>query len=235
MTDPKMEILRKLRTSLGDLAVQSDFSEPEFRLFSDWPGLQQRLFTRLSPYGLRLIDMRWDPGNGTVGDGNLMLNLPDLAATVRIRLERIEIQYFDPTRIDVQTAGKMVVDILKVMEGDKSAAKFKTHSLRMNIHGILEDSTPRDFLSRYVSQIPENFGPKVGNAVAFYYGPEANRLTTSITFDLSVRVKDGLYLGIQTVWDAQRISVEAFPAIAADHVTDVLTRCGLEFARPGQS
>jgi hypothetical protein len=223
-----------LTTTLGDFTHHADFVEPAFGLFGDAVNLHKRLFAALSHHGVRLADMRWDQGGGTLGDANLLCHLFNFAVVLRVRLERVEIQCVDLNRINAKQLTQAGLEILNVLEGSEPGIRFKTHSFAMNFHGFLKNGSTTEFIGRFVSLEPSDLGPHVGSGVVFYFGAQGSRLSSSVTFDLSARLKEGLYFKVQSVWDAGKLPTNELPAALSSHVRDVLSRFDLEWEQPAQ-
>ena len=85
----------------GELNFQASYSAPMFGLWRSTDELFRLLFGALSKYGLRLNDLKWGPASG-IGDAQLNFSLLNYAATVRVKMDRVEIEMFDSLRIDEQ-------------------------------------------------------------------------------------------------------------------------------------
>ncbi|HLY22250.1 MAG TPA: hypothetical protein VKT83_07255 [bacterium] len=217
-----------LKVSRADLTHQADFVEPGFALFGGDPvGLTRRLFAKLSPYGVRLTDIRWDQGGGSLGDFSLLCYLFNFAATLRIKLEKVEIQCLDLNRVNVQQLTAASMDALTLFEAPELNTRFKTHSLSLGIHALLENTNTRDFINKFAFRGPENLGPNVGHGIVFYYGAQDKRLSAAVTIDLSAIVKDGLYFRVLSVWDGQKVSTRELTTVAADFLRSVYASFGL--------
>jgi hypothetical protein len=226
VTGEKVALLFKVAQT--DLGFQSEFPEPAFNLFRDTWALQRQLFATLARHGLRLTDIRPERGSGSLGDFSIVCFLFNFSVTVRIRLERIEIVCLDLARVAPDKLNHAGVDVLEAIRSHLPGASFKTHTLSLGLHGTLEGMGTHEFISRFVMKSPENLGSPIGSGVVFYYGPEAERLTSSVTLDLSALIAGGLYLRAQTVWDAQRVNVGALPNFVDKHIREVLLHLGLK-------
>jgi len=215
------------KVALADLGFQSDFAEPAFDMFRDAWGLQRQLFARMTKHGVRLSDIRAERGSGSLGDIHIVCFLFNFSVTVRIRLDRIEILCFDLSRVDSEKLNEAAIDALEAVTNHMAGPTFKTHTLWQGLHGTLEGASTQEFISKFVSKGPENFGRSIGSGVVFYYGPERERITSSITLDLSAVIAGGLYLRPQVVWDAQKVGVRDLPGMAEKHVREVLSHLGL--------
>ncbi len=210
----------------GDSMLQSEFVEPAFDIFQN-PSSLGALFSGLSKYGLRLNDLRLETA-GTLGDFSVLGYLFSFAVSVRIRLDRIEIQCMNLKQVGATTLDHVVVDAFKAVKLARPSLAFKTHVLGLNLHGSLEGVTTLEFLSKYAAAGPDGIGPRIGNGVVFYFGPEGPRLTSSLTLDLSIHVPDGLFLRVHSTWDGQKLEAMELPIGARGYVASVLKSLELE-------
>ena len=108
-----------------------------------------------------------------------------------------------------------------------------------SFHGVLENSSvslskagpSKDFIDQFVTQPPKDLGPHVGNGVVYYFGPQEHRLSAAVTFDLSVRIPDGLYVRLQAAWDGQSVHAQDLPAVFGNYLRVVYADFGLEWKR----
>lgn len=216
------------KVTQGDLTFRSDFPQPVFDLFRDSWGLQKQLFARMEKHGVRLTDIKPERGSGSLGDLNIVCFLFNFSVTVRVSLERVEILCFDLARVPPNMLNDAGMDALEAITNYGPGVSFKTHTLSLGLHGTLDGISSQDFISRFVSKGPESLGPPMGGGVVFYYGPEAERLTSSVTLDLSALISGGLYVRTQVVWDAQKVAVRSIPGMAEKQVREVVTNLGLK-------
>src|SRR5205085_2854045 len=79
------------QVSRADVTFDAKFPEPDFGLLADEPPFLEEIFRFLQPHGLRTADIRFDPGDGSVGDEQIVCQLPNYWITVRFRVDRVEI------------------------------------------------------------------------------------------------------------------------------------------------
>jgi len=58
---------------------------------------------------------------------------------------------------------------------------YKAYKLNVNFHGTVEGQSTREYLSRFTTPRPQDLGPPIGSGAVFYYGPEADRVTSFVT------------------------------------------------------
>lgn len=214
--------------SKADLAFEAGLGRAEFALFRDIHGLLTHVFTRLEPHGLRLTDMRTESGAGTAADFHVLCYLFNLWMTVRIRLDRIEVFCSELPQEYVQRIMAAIVDTLAAVRDHFPDLSFRSHTLSVGLHGLLQGRPVREYLSQFVGNVPSGLGAMIGNGAVFYFGPEGERLLSSVTVDMSAVIADALYTRAHVVWDAQKVSIEVFPALGEGFVREALSRLGLE-------
>lgn len=218
----------KFDATRADLAFEAGFGQPEFALFRDTSGLFRHLFKRLEPHGLRLIDMKIERGSGNVADYHVLCYLFNFVMTIRVRLERIDVYCTELPRDYVQKFSAAILDALAAVQAHLPDLSFRVHALAVGLHGLLEGQPASEYLSRFVSNVPSGLGASTGNGVVFYFGPEGDRLLSSLTMDKSVLVPDGLYVRSHVIWDAKKVEIKNLATIAEGFVKQALSTIGLE-------
>jgi hypothetical protein len=210
----------------GELNCQASYSAPMFALWKSPGELFQLLFGALSKYGLHLNDLKWGPSSG-VGDAQLNFFLFNYAATVRVKMDRVEIEVLDVFRVDeqqLQDAAAGLIGALKTHSSDLSVAAYV---VTLAYHGKLASGTAKDFTRALTAAPPDAPGPSAGAGVVFYYGPNEERVSSAVTIDLSGLVQDALFFRVHMVWDASRIKVEDLGARTRQYTERVFGGFGL--------
>lgn len=206
--------------------LQGHFLSPVFDLFKDLPALSSHLFHTLGPhYNLRLTDMRFETGAGSLGDVFLRLSWPTLAE-VRFFLDRVEVEssYLPFLRLQGRD---LVGDVLIAVAEYLPNAKFRTYSVTQEIHGGLVGQPRHEFLARFAPSVPEGFGPALGAGIVFYFGEEANHLFASFTLDFSRVVEGGVFVQSVVLYDASRVSGGELQALSRSEFDSLFDRIGL--------
>ncbi len=220
-----------LDVAKADLAFEAGYSQPEFGLFEDRSAILGHLFKRLEPHGLRLADLRFESGNLNVGDQHIVCFLFNYWMTVKIRLERIEVNCSELPRDHTDKFKAAILDVLKAVKEHRPNLSFRAFALAVGMHAKIEGLSARDYLSRFVATAPKNLGPSTGNGVVFYFGPEGDRLLSSITADISAVVQDAIALRIHGMWDATKVSADFISGIGDKYVRQALE--SMELSLPG--
>lgn len=215
----------------ADLTFEAGYLEPAFELLRDAPGVLRSLFAHLTPHGLRLADMKIERGGDNVIDHHVYCYLFDFAMTVRVRIERLEVVCAQLLQTDVERFGAAIVAAVRAVTQHAPHIRFRAYATAVNLHGRIEGTAPREFLSRFVANTPEGFGPPTGNGAVFYFGQDADQLLSVVTVDLSALVADALFVRPHIVWDAAKVDVANIPARAEAFVRKVLVQLGLDLVQ----
>lgn len=189
--------------------------------------LLTKLLDTLGPHGLKLSDIKFERGGGTLGDAHVLCNnLVDYALTLRVRLDRVEATCLFLTVENKDRIFAAILDALKAVKTHIST-DYRAFSISLNLHGLLEAGDSREYLAGFVGKAP-NIGPVSGTAAAYYFGPVEDRLTSTLTLDVSALVPGAVYVRPQATWDASRVTVDHLPERAETFVRDALLSVGLE-------
>ena len=213
----------KLEVAKADLSFEAAFAQPEFSLFQNTPVLLHHLFKRLEPHGLRLSDLRVERGGGSIADHHVLCYLFGYWMTVRVRVEKIEVVCSDLPEQRVEKFKAAIQDVLKAVKDCRPELSFRAFALAVGMHVKLSEQPVREYLAQFVSNTPAGLGASTGSGTVFYFGPEGDRLLSSITVDMSAVIPDATYLRLHAVWDAKKVAVDSLPAAA-----DGFVRCAVE-------
>jgi len=215
----------------GELNFEAGFNQVDFKLFSDTHGLLDQLYNRLQPHGVRLSDLRIERGAGTAADWHVLCYLFNFWMTIRIRLDRIEVFCSELPQEYVTKFGSAIVDTLNAVVAHRPESRFRAYGFAIGLHGVLEGQSLKHYLSKFTKGIPEKLGPSIGSGTVMYFGPEGERLLSSVTLDMSSQFSDALYARVNVVWDATKIDALTVPKLSEAFVRQSLSHVGLELVR----
>lgn len=211
----------------SELFFEARFAPPAFEVFRDPEGLHRALHEKLSPFGLRLADMKYERGT-TLADVRLVCFLHNFSWTANVRAEQVDLQCFDLRDVQRQEVKDVAVSLVEAVTSQIRSTSVRTYTLALVFHVSLTGIDTRSFLLRFVQNAPD-LGPLAGSGVAFYFGslPEAGLVTSTITMDRSAVVADGLFVRLHSVWDAATVPAHGLPDAAEKHLSRALTSLGL--------
>lgn len=215
----------------SDLAFEASFATPAFDLFRNPEGLHRSLHEKLSPYGLRLSDMKYERGT-TLADVRLVCFLHSFSWTANVRAEQVDLQCFDLREAHRQEVKSVAVSLVEAVTSQVRSTAVRTYTLSLALHGTLSGLDTPSFLVRFTRNAPD-LGPLLGSGAVFYFGAlaEDGVLTSAVTMDRSAIVPDGLFLRFHSVWDASVVPVGALPDAVERHVARAVAALGLEAPR----
>ena len=108
---------------------------------------------------MRLTDIRFERGVGNVGDQHILLYLFNYWMTVRIRAERIEIICSDLPQEHVEKFKAAILDVLQAVKDYRPDLSFRAFAIAIGLHGKLEGQPVREYLARFVTNVPKKLGP----------------------------------------------------------------------------
>lgn len=211
--------------SRADFTLEAAYQAPEFAAFRDTSRLLHRLFGALRPHGVKLSDLKIERGRGTLDEFYVLCYLFDFLMTIRVRLDRMEINCSYLAAENVQRFSGAVVDALTATRGHLSG-DYRTYTFSLSLHGTLDGVETKKFLGAFVAKTPE-IGPATGNAIGYYFGPTEDRLTATITLDISAVVPGGLFLRPQATWDGAIVATSMLPVRAEAFARSAVTAVGL--------
>jgi len=172
----------------------------------------------LNRFGLRLSDVKLEKGDGSLGEANVFCSLYHLSTTVRVRLDAVEIACYDTVRFNQQQFVDIARSSLEAVSRTLTNNPYKTYAVTANLHGAVEGMTTQDFLARTAGKGPTNLGPLLASGAVFYYGAEAERLTSFLNVDLSGAKAGAVYVRTHIVFDAAKASLNDLPTLTENYL-----------------
>ncbi|MGH7845165.1 MAG: hypothetical protein ACREQW_08355, partial [Candidatus Binatia bacterium] len=197
-------------------------------LFHETNSLLDHLFKALQPHGARLADIRIETGGGSAADFHVLCYLFNYWVTLRVRIDRIEIVGSQLPQNYVDKYGVAVVDALRAISNYHQQLSYRAYALMVGLHGLLEGTSVKQYLSKFVKNIPDRLGPSAGSGIVMYFGPVGERLLCSVTLDTSTIVSDGLFCRTHVIWDAKKVEIGRLPELANGFVSEAINQVGLK-------
>jgi hypothetical protein len=218
----------------GDITFQADFSEPAFALFSNQAALHKMLFEQLgSRFGLAASGMQPKLILGSLADVQLTCSLARFSTSVGLSTERVEIGCSNSLQLRQQDFAEIALSTLNTVAAYISVP-YKAYRLSVNFHGTLADMSTPEYLARFTPNTPQALGPRIGSGVVFYYGADAERLSSFVTLDFSAYHAGALYVRMQGVWDAEKVTLVDLPSVAENYVQRMIAAIDLTLPEPSK-
>lgn len=211
----------KLVVSRSDVTIEAAYQQPQFGLYQENRGLYARLVARLSPYGLKLSDMKIERGNGSLGEYHLSFFLLEYLVVVRVRVDRSEIYCAHLTDDNKNRVIAAATETLACVR-ETIEAEYRVYAVTLNIHGLMENQNAKAFLGKLVAAPPAAAGTIIGNGIGYYFSSVGDRSASSLVLDASALVPDGLYAKPQATWDASRVPLDQLAERAEEFVRTTL-------------
>jgi hypothetical protein len=220
---------QSFRLAQGDVTVVGHYAEPAFIAFRETSSLIKAIYDALSIFGLRLADLKIERGTGSVADLHLLCSLFNLAMSIQVRVDRVEVLCFDTLRLSQEQFVAVARKTLEVVGETVANKRYSSYSLTANFHGSVDGTTTRDYLTKLVGAGPAKIGPLLASGAVFYYGPEAERLSSFLSVDLSGVRADAVYVRPHVVWDATKVTLTDLPTIAESFLRSAFEGLGLNW------
>lgn len=217
------------RIAQGDIIAVGTFANPAFAAFRDTTPLVKTMYDTLEPFGLRLADMKMERGNGSLADVHLLCSLFNIAMSIRVLVDRVEVLCFDTLRLSQQQFVDVARSTFDALIENVANKRYKSYALTVNFHGTVEGTATGEYLSKIAGTAPRKLGPHHASGVVFYYGPEADRLASFLSVDLSGMRADAVYVRAHVVWDALKVSLVDLPTVAEKFLRSAFEGLGLEW------
>lgn len=212
----------------GEITAQLEFSEASFTVFGDMLRLGERLFKRLSTFGLRLSDLKFHTGDPSYADAQVTCSLYSFMGELNVKADRIDVRSFDLNRrTDLFSA---IAAAAAAVTEHAPDIRFRALTSNNALHGTLDGMSPPEFLDRFIKAPPEALGAIFSSGVAYYFAPAGKRLMSSLTMEPSQAVTGGLFLRSIAIWDPAQDTLETLQELDGKHHVDTFAAIGIEFA-----
>jgi hypothetical protein len=135
--------------------------------------------------------------------------------------------FLDPNAVNLDQAKHIVMAALKGLGESVSALKMASYTIGVALHGTVKGIGAAEFIGQFVSAVPDGVGPNTGNGIAFYFGHEGDRWSSSLTLDMSVAYSEAIFARASATF-AGTLEPEAVSALADNYLTSLLKKAGLE-------
>ena len=104
---------------------------------------------------------------------------------------------------------------------------FGTYTSVLNLHGVLPGARPEQALAELASAAPKSPGPLLVATATFFYGADADRLSSSLRIEPSVVLQDGLFLQTRVIYDVAKIQIGGLAEASRHYVGHALAEIGM--------
>lgn len=212
----------------GEITAQLEFSEASFTIFSDVLRLGSGIFKRLSPFGLRLSDLKFSSSDPSYAEARVTCSLYAFMGELNVKPDRIEIRSFDlRRRLELFSAFAAAADAVTEHSPDVT---FRALTSSNALHGTLDGISTSDFLAQFVKAAPESLGAIFSTGVAYYFAPAEKRLMSSLTLEPSQAIEGGLFFRSLAIWDPTQDAIKTLQELDRKYHADAFDAVGISFA-----
>jgi hypothetical protein len=220
--------MAELDIKQSDLSVEMRYTNPAFSLLRPGSNLHENMFAHLSEFGLNKVgDIRIEGDFQNPSQTNAVYSLGGLNVHVRVWLDRLETFFLQPAMVDRESIKQIPLLALAALHASCSSLTLASYTIACSAHCGVKDIGVAKFTKRYVGNIPNGVGPVTGGGVVFYFGPESDRLSSSLTLDTSLLFSEALYIrGLVTF--AGSLAPEKVASSAEEYISLLFGKVGLE-------
>lgn len=209
----------------SDLTIQINFGKHFWPLFHNIPSFYSALLDRLGEFGVVPNSIRTDVADGSLGAYNVNFWMFNFRASVRIRLERLELQFNNILQSDLDELERVFVRLTEALAASFEGFEVASYAVDLGLHGQPLGVEPKTYLARFISNVPEGVGPHFGSGVVFYFGEEGQAPLRTITADLSGPLPGKVYVRLYSVLTGT--TAHALRGAIEEHMTIGLRSLGL--------
>jgi hypothetical protein len=219
----------KFAIKQSELSFEAAYATPAFGLLQ--PGadsLHGSFMTYLSRYGLTLNDIRVEGGTPNLSSVRAIYLLGHFNAAVTVLLDRLEAVFLELHKIGAEHAKEIVLSSMAALQNSIKDIIVQQYKIGFRAHIAIHGMAPSDLIARHTQNAPSNFGPVAGAGVAFYFGPEEDRLSSSLILDASVLHSDAVFLNTSVAFDASKKNVAEVLEMLENYYSKMFESIGLE-------
>jgi len=225
----------QFRISQSEFELESKFEPRLWSLYHGVPGLYEALLHHLAPFDISASDLKFDPGDGSIGGGGVSIWLFGFRATLKLKLESFNLRCTDLNNLPKETATRIIDGVRSALaQASQKSVSTTGQTLMYASHGQLDGIKAAEFIHRFVPVGPSvaSFGEPVGSGSQFYYGAKPPVLSSVITIDPSRAIEGGLFVRVVLVLGSTAATAADLVKLGEDRINDVFSALGLEGTAP---
>ena len=156
-----------LKSIRSEVHYQGTYADNAFGLLSAPIPLYRSLLKHLSLFGATFQNFRLETPN--LADCHIVVALPDLNSTIRISLDRFELDRWKLQEVGTETAHRIALATWAAIREADDSIQLSGHMVDLNIFAEIQGRNYRDLMAQYV-KTPEELGV-MDLGVAFYTPP----------------------------------------------------------------
>ncbi|MFQ5853694.1 MAG: hypothetical protein ACE5JU_24310 [Candidatus Binatia bacterium] len=219
-----------LKPIRSDAIYHGRFAELAFELLATPVPVYQSLLKHLGKYGANLNNLKYDAT--VISEANINCYFLDFNAMIRVRLDRLEVNFFRLHEIGEEIAKNIILDSWTAVHETEPSIEVVEHAVSINCDTQIEGTSYNAVIQRYVS-IPPALGEKTRAGVGFYppAGLVKGERDGSVVLDRLIGQEQGAVLKINMTFDAKQVRFDSLAQRIDEYVTGQLDRLGLKLDR----
>jgi hypothetical protein len=156
-----------VRIASAELNYQAVYSELAFDMLSNPLALYKSLTSNFAPFGCTLGSLGWE--NPNFQNTAITCNLSDLGATIRIRIDKVQIEFPRLHELATPVLQQLLSAIEDTLKEASPHLSLTTHLIDLSVIAVFVDSTRGHHLSG-LANVPPGLG-NVEVGIGFYAHP----------------------------------------------------------------
>jgi len=225
--NPVTRPLRPFHVEKSDVTIHANFQAPFWPLVHNMPSLYSALLDGMREFGVGSQAIRNDSGDGSLGGYNVNFGMLEFRAIGRIRLETAEFQCPNLAKQDLDQIERAFVRFADALVTAQSDVRFASWDVSVNLHGQPEEIAAKDYLSGFLSKMPDGMGPCTGSGVVFYFGERPPTISSSVTAEISAILPDRVFVRVHSMFDGAAVPPNQLRRVVQDNLDVGLRSIGL--------
>ncbi|MEK6804381.1 MAG: hypothetical protein AABZ34_17230 [Nitrospirota bacterium] len=224
----------KIDVHQAEVVYQAHFGLPVFTLLGQAAvDLHQAMYLALQPFGLGLQDMQVQTGAKDFSELQATYWLLRLNTTVRVYLDRVEVNCSSVHSSVEQVYRQIVVVATDVAQRTIPESAYKSFTIQLALHGIMQTMSVDDFIAKQFNEAntPSGAGKLIGRGLVYYFGEEKEREFSSLLIEKSARIQDGIFLRGSVTLKGNDIIISRLPDIAEANLKAMIGSTGMDWVR----
>lgn len=220
-------LLKPIRSELHYRGVYGDNA---FELLGAPVPLYRSLVTHLGPFGVTLQNLKFESSG--LADSHVSCGLPELNVGIRVRVDRVEIDFWRLHEIGADSADRIVLATWTAVREASDSVGIASHFVDLIMIAEILGGNCSALMNRYVMP-PEQLGV-VDTGVAFYSRPvEKDQQWVDVVLDRVFGQDSQLFVKVTMGFSAAEVAIDALALHVGTITNTTLDRVGLQLGTDG--
>jgi hypothetical protein len=211
----------------NQLVYTGTFVRPPLQIWGQGNALLQGVYDALSPFGVRLSDIRSESVSPDVAGQAITANLKP-NGMYRFRFDKVETTFFNFSEPVLSEIPRFCESSTEWIRKYAHSVEFGSHKFVYSCHGQLKETPILKWLRLANGDIPIA-GQSQGAGAIFYWSVPEKAWTTQLVIDRSVLLSDGLFLMFSLEVKKDEVVFEDIGREGRAYLETILAKLDLEF------